>query len=250
MELKEEFELLAESDSVRRSNIRTKSSFTLALLGWLIIGSALNAIIFSSLPLRLAAVDWQLNLIGSILSSCFNLLIGSILIILAQMFNSKEKVLQKWQTLVSRLAAWFTIALLFLIPVQFFLGSQALKQQKKPTFEAINKLIGIANKVSTINSEPELRAYFASLPNPPTLSPKFEAPFPVIKQRIIDNVKSRINFASNNADRENSRATQTFLLEAIRNTSQAILMAVAFSILANLSSRTTNLFTRFIYSLL
>lgn len=166
------------------------------------------------------------------------------------MFNSKEKVLQKWQTLVSRLAAWFTIALLFLIPVQFFLGSQALKQQKKPTFEAINKLIGIANKVSTINSEPELRAYFASLPNPPILSPKFEAPFPVIKQRIIDNVKSRINFASNNADRENSRATQTFLLEAIRNTSQAILMAVAFSILANLSSRTTNLFTRFIYSLL
>ena len=36
MELTEELESMAESDSTRRRRIRSKSSFTLALLGWLL----------------------------------------------------------------------------------------------------------------------------------------------------------------------------------------------------------------------
>jgi hypothetical protein len=119
MDLKEEFELLAESDFVKRRNIRSKSSFALALLGWLLIGSALNSVVFASLPLKLAAVDWQLNLIGSLLSTSFNFLIGATLIIIAQLFNTKESVLKKWQTLMSRAASWFTILLLLIIPLQF-----------------------------------------------------------------------------------------------------------------------------------
>jgi hypothetical protein len=250
MELKEEFELLAESDSARRSNIRSKSSFTLALLGWLIIGSALNGIVFASLPLKLSATEWQLSLFGSILSSSFNLLIGSTLIIVAQMFNTKEKILKKWQGLVSRFSAWFVILLLLIIPLQFFIGPRAIKQQAIPVAEAINKLNGIVKTVNAVNSEPELRAFLSSLPNQQALPAKFDVPFPVIKQRVLDNVKAQINLANNNAQRKYSQDIQIFLKEAVRNTSEAILMAAAFSTLANLSSSTNNVFTRFIYSLL
>ena len=165
MELTEELELMAESDSVRRRRIRSKSSFTLALLGWLIVGSALNSIVFASFPLRIATVEWQLNLIGSILSSSFNILIGSTLIIVAQLFNTKEKTLQKWQLIVSRFAAWLAVLLIVLIPLQFFLGSRALKQQAIPAAEAVTKLKGIVKGISNVNSETELRAYVASLPN-------------------------------------------------------------------------------------
>jgi hypothetical protein len=41
-----------------------------------------------------------------------------------------------------------------------------------------------------------------------------------------------------------------FLKEAIRNTSQAILMAAAFSALANLSGKSGNAVTKFFYELL
>jgi hypothetical protein len=249
MELTEELELMAESDSTRRRRIRSKFSFTLALLGWLILGSALNSVIFASLPLKFGNIEWQLNLIGSILSSSFNILIGSMLIIIAQLFNSKERTLQKWQLMVSRLAAWLAVLLLVIIPLQFFLGTRALKQQAIPAAVAVNKLKDIVKGISNVNSESELRAYVASLPNPPALPDKFDAAFPVIKERAIQNINAQINATANNAELQKSQALQVFLKEAVRNTAQAILMATAFSILANLSGRATNIVTRFIYSL-
>jgi hypothetical protein len=250
MELTEELESMAESDFTRRRRIRSKYSFTLALLGWLIVGSALNSIIFASFPLRIAAVEWQLNLIGSILSSSLNILIGSTLIIVAQLLNTKEKKLQNWQLIVSRFAAWLAVLLIIIIPLQFFLGSRALKQQAIPATEAVNKLKDIAKGISNVNSEPELRSYMASLPNPPALPSKFDAAFPVVKERAIQNINAQINATVNNVDLQKSQALQVFLKEAVRNTAQAILMATAFSILANLSGRATNIVTRFIYSLI
>ncbi|MFN7896603.1 MAG: hypothetical protein ACK535_10220 [Cyanobacteriota bacterium] len=249
MELTEELELMAESESARRRRVRSKSSFTLALLGWLIVGSALNSIIFASFPLRIATAVWQLNLIGSILSSSFNILIGSTLIIVAQLFNSRERTLQKWQLLVSRFAAWLAVLMLVIIPLQFILGLRALNQQTIPAAQAIAKLKDIAKGINNVNSEPELRAYVASLPNPPALPSKFDAAFPVIKERAIQNINAQINATANNAELQKSQALQVFLKEAVRNTAQAILMATAFSVLANLSGRASNIVTRFIYSL-
>jgi hypothetical protein len=62
---------LNESISSRRSLLRTESSFTLALLGWLIVGSTFNGMIFNSLPIKLAMPEWQLNLISLLLSATF-----------------------------------------------------------------------------------------------------------------------------------------------------------------------------------
>jgi hypothetical protein len=71
----------------------------------------------------------------------------------------------------------------------------------------------------------------------------------VIKERAIQNINAQINATANNAELQKSQALQVFLKEAVRNTAQAILMATAFSILANLSGRASNIVTLFIYSL-
>ena len=99
-------------------------------------------------------------------------------------------------------------------------------------------------------TEAELRAYVASLPNAPSLPAKFDAAFPVIKQRAIENLQAQINAGSENIALQKSESLQVFLKEAIRNTAQAILMATAFSALAALggpkaTNAITKLFTRF-----
>lgn len=248
MELIEEFERMAKSDTVRRRNIRTKLSYTLGILGWLIIGYALNNIIFTSLPLGLASLEWQLNFFSSFISSSFNILTGSTLIIVAQLFNTKQRSLLKWQAFVSNLAAWLAIVLLLIIPLQIFLGLRALNEQKLPTVNAINNLRGTISRINTISTEPELRAYLASIPNPPTLAYKPDAAFPASKQQAIDYIKADINVKTNAADSKNSQAVQTFMKEAVKNASQAILMATAFSVLANLSNSANNFVTRFLCS--
>ena len=72
----------------------------------------------------------------------------------------------------------------------------------------------------------------------------------MIKERAIENIKAQINAAQNSIEIQKSQALQVFLKEAIRNTAQAILMAAAFSALANLSIGTNNAVTRFFCSLL
>jgi hypothetical protein len=241
----QEIEFFLESDSDRRKRLWSKTSFAIAVLGWIIIGSTLNSVVFSSFPVKLLQPEWQLALIGTLLSSSVILLVGAVLVAIALLFNASDTVLQRWQLTVCRLASWFSVLLILVIPLQFFLGSRALNNQTTGTFEAINSLKGIVKGVNAVNSEPELRAYVASLPNPPALPPKFDAPFAVIKQRAIDNIQAQINGAGNNIEIQKSLAIQLFLKEAIRNTAQAILMAAAFSVFANLSSKARNSVTRF-----
>jgi hypothetical protein len=246
----QEIELFTESDSDRRKRLWVKTSFAIAIIGWIIVGSTLNSIIFGLFPVKLMQPEWQLALIGNLLSSSANLLVGGVLVAVALLFNARDAVLQRWQLTACRLASLFSVLLILIIPLQFFLGSRALNNQTVGTFEAINNLKGIIRGINAVNSEPELRAYVASLPNPPALPPKFDAPFAVIKQRAIDNMQAQINGANNNIELQKSQAFQLFLKEAIRNTAQAILMAAAFSVFANLSSKAKNSVTRFFDALL
>jgi hypothetical protein len=240
----EELHLLHESDSERRSRIKAKTAVTIAMIGWLLIAFNLNAIIFGSFPLKLATPEWQLNLIAGLISSSPSLLIGATLVALSLMFDPAAQILKDWNLTVARAAAWFAIVLMLIIPLQFYLGLRALKNRTETSSEAISKLKSIVKGISAANSEADLRLYVASLPNAPALPAKFDADFPVIKQRAIGNIQAQINAGSESIKLRKSEALQIFLKEAIRNTAQAILMAAAFSALAALNSRATNSITR------
>jgi hypothetical protein len=198
--------------------------------------------------LKLATPEWQLGLISALLSSSVFLLVGSTLITLALALNPNEKTLQDWNVAVCRSAAWLALLLVLIAPLQFFIGSRALNNQSKTTIQGIKKLKSIAKRIGTLNTEDELRTFVASLPNAPILPAKFDAPFPVVKKRSIENIQAQINASTEGINAQKSQGTQLFLKEAIRNTAQAILMAAAFSALAGLGSRSTNIVTRFFES--
>jgi hypothetical protein len=246
----EEMHSFHESDSEGHRRLKTKIAETIAVIGWLLIAFNLNAIIFSSFPLKLATPEWQLNLIAALISASPFLLLGATLIAVSLVFNPSALILKDWNLTVARAASWFAILLVLIIPLQFYLGSRVLKKQTNSRTEAINKLKTIVRGISAANSEVDLRLYVASLPNAPALPAKFDAAFPVIKQRAIENIQAQINAGSENIKFQKSEALQIFLKEAVRNTAQAILMAAAFSALAALHSRTTNIITRFFTSLL
>ena len=245
----EELHLIHESDSERRRRLKAKTAVAIAMIGWLLIAFNLNAIIFGSFPLKLATPEWQLNLIAALITASPSLLIGATLVALALVFDHSVQILKDWNLTVARAASWFAVVLVLLIPLQFYIGSRVLKNRTNSSTEAINKLKSIVKGISAVNSEAELRAYVASLPNAPALPAKFDAAFPVIKQRSIENIQAQINAGSENTALQKSESLQVFLKDAIRNTSLAILMAAAFSALAALHSRATNAITRFFQSL-
>ena len=246
----EEMHSIFESGTEWRRQLKVKTAVTIAVIGWLLIGFSLNAIIFSSFPLKLATPEWQLNLIAGLISSSPSLLIGATLVALSLVFDPAAQILKDWNLTMARAASWFAIVLMLIIPLQFYLGSRALKNRTEISSEAISKLKSIVKGISAANSEADLRLYVASLPNAPALPAKFDAAFPVIKQRAIGNIQAQINTGSENIKLQKSEALQIFLKEAIRNSAQAILMAAAFSALAALNAKAANSITRIFTNLL
>jgi len=246
----EDINLDNELDTEGRSRTKTKIARAIALVGWLVIGFNLNSILFNSFPLKFTVPEWQLDFITRLLSISTSLLFGATLITLSQAFNTREKILKGWYRTMTRLASLFAVVLLLSIPLQFYIGSRALKNQTISTYEAINKLKSIVKGISAANSEADFRLFVGSLPNQPNLPAVFDAPFPIIKQRSIENMQSRINAATNNIEIQKSQALQVFLKEAIRNTAQSILMAAAFSVLAGLNPKSANVVTRIFDKLL
>jgi hypothetical protein len=214
------------------------------LVGWILIGGSLSGLLFVALPVRLIDPAWQLQLISALLASTVFLLIGSLLVCGAAWLNTKSRTLQQRSDLVRRVAGWFAVLLLVLIPYQFYAGYRANGVVQETENQGIQLIRKIIQGVTATNDEAELRGFLASLPTPPPIPAKFDAPFPVIKQRLLTNFNSQLNAANYQAGELRRQRIERFIAEATRNSVQAFLMAIAFTGIADTSGPLLGMFRR------
>jgi hypothetical protein len=217
----------------RQTSIWEDGSLYLALGGWTVILSAATTFMFAILPPKLGQPVWQLNTISALLAASANILIGSLLISLARLFNPKDSQLKKNATFIRKLAGFIAVLMLVLIPFSLFAGSRAIKANETASKIALKEWTKQLRAVQSLASEADIRSWAASLPEPPLLPAVFEAPFPVIKNRLIENVTGKINSVQNQIE-ENFRGQWLgFLPDFARNSIQALLMAMGFSALSS-----------------
>jgi len=207
-------------------------SLYLALGGWTVILAAVTPLLFAIFPLNLGQPVWQLNTISSLLGAATNILIGSLLISLARIFNPEDSQLKKNTAFIRKLAGLLAVLMLILIPFSLFAGYRAIKANEAASRISLKEWKKQLRAVQSLASEADMRSWAASLPEPPLLPAVFEAPFPVIKNRMIDNLTGKVNSVQNQIE-ENFRGQWfRFLTEFTRNSIQALLMALAFSALS------------------
>jgi hypothetical protein len=90
----------------------------------------------------------------------------------------------------------------------------------------------------------ELRSFLASLPTPPPVPARLNAPFPEIRQRLLTNFDSQLNAANYQAGELRRQRMERFIADASRNTVQALLMAIAFTGIAEKQGPLFGLFMR------
>lgn len=209
----------------------------------MLIGSAMNSIFFSSLPLKLITPEWQLQLISAILTNSSFLLVGSLLICGAVLLNSESSILNERSNLLRRLAGWFSILLLLIVPIQLYSGIKALNALQATENQGLEQLRKVIQGLKATASELEMRGYLAGLPNPPQLPTSFDAPFPVVKKRALANLNARLNTGINQVDEQQKQRWESFIGDVARNSVQALLMAVAFNGIAQSRYRNPTLLT-------
>ena len=134
--------------------------------------------------------------------------------------------------------------LLLIIPFQFYAGNRASGVVQAAENQSIQLIKKIIQGVRASKDQAELRQFLASLPSPPPVPARFEAPFPVIKQRLLTNFDSRLNAVNYQAGVLRAQRLEKFIADATRNSVQALLMAIAFSGIAGESGPLYGLFQR------
>ena len=194
--------------------------------------SAASSFIFTIFPQKLGQPVWQLNAISTLLGSSTNILIGSLLISMARLFNPNRFSAQKNAAFIHKLAGLLAVVMLILIPFNLFAGSRAIKAKEAASKISLKEWKKQPRAVQSLASEADIRSWAASLPEPPLLPAVFEAPFPVIKNRMIDNLTGKVNSLQNQIEENFRGQWLRFLTEFTRNSIQALLMALAFSALS------------------
>lgn len=232
----------SRGEASNRSPITASRWF--ALVGWVLIGSSLSSLLFAALPVRLVDPQWQLSLISAILTSSTTLLIGTLLVCGAQLLNQRSLQLQKRSQFLRIASGWFAVLLLLVIPFQFYAGHRVSGIVQASENQGVQLVKKIIRGVTASNNEAELRTFLASLPSPPPVPARFEAPFPVIKQRLLSNFDARLKALNYQAGVLRSQRLEKFIADATRNTVQALLMAIAFTGIAHESGPLYGLFRR------
>jgi len=138
----------------------------LALGGWTAILSAVTSFMFAILPPKLGQPVWQLNVISTLLGASANILIGSLLISLARLFNPKDLPLKKYADFIRKLAGFIAVLMLVLIPFSLFAGSRAIKDNEAASKIALKEWKKQLRAVQSLASEADIRSWAASLPPP------------------------------------------------------------------------------------
>lgn len=227
---------LDESKNNSRS-VPKRVAQCLQVSAFLIAISSLNTFLFSLFPFNASRSTWLLAMSTSALSAATPLLISFLLIACAAGFDPNNRPITSRLKFICRASWWISLLIIILIPIQIVSGIRALQAQTQLILGEVVELKNIIKGIKATGNEAELRTFMASLPNPPKLPAKFDAPFPVIKANAIINLEATVNRALNDAETQRRNNSQNLIREYVRNAIQSLLLAAAFSMVAGLFSQ-------------
>lgn len=199
-----------------------------SVVAWVLIGVSLSSVLFGSLPFELLQPEFQLRLTAAILSSSAFMLLGALLARAAKSLDKYNQKLEARADLIRKAARIFAVVLALLLPLQLVAGASVLSKLSSADSETLKQRRQVIYGLSRTEDEKSFRDYLLSLPDRPTLPATFDAPFPVIKKRALDNLKLGYKMAEAEVKEARSKRIEKFVAQFARNSVQALLMAYGF----------------------
>jgi len=213
----------------KKSMVKQTAARVASYCAIILLASTTVSFSFSILPIKLVDSNWHLRVIAGALTSSPIILIAGLFLLIASVVDRQNRSHNQYMADYIRFTSVWSIFLLLLIPIQIFVGHKALNKQVEPIINIVADLKRYSTGIRATSNEAELRQYLSSIPNGPTLPERLSLPYETVKQRALTNLQAKINSANADIESRKSSSTQTFALEALRNSIQAILMFLAFN---------------------
>lgn len=187
-------------------------------------------------PVQLLQPRWIDQRSGSLLSSGAFALLAALLIAAAPMVDSGSQPLSRRANLVRRLATWAAIGYLLLIPLQSYAGVRLLREREQQQSALLTTAERGVTAIQNARTEAELRQAYEQIPgNKPPLGPRFTQPLEVVRDRLVDLLRPRIDRLESEFQKQRESRWQRFFGLLARNTLGQFSMFLGFAALGRRS---------------
>ncbi|MCS5698568.1 hypothetical protein NZK32_05870 [Cyanobium sp. FGCU-52] len=225
-----------EDSSIALSRLKSMESSTAQAVfigGIVLIATFANTLVFSSFPLQLLRPDWQLRMAGTFLSFGATALIGVLMVAISERgLSYRASSMATQARLIRKLAVWAAIGYIILIPAQVTAGFRFLGERAEAEKQPIVLWRQLRGRIQATETEAQLRELLGRLPELPPLPEKFDLPLAKVKEELISYTDSKFAARDTQLEKARSERLQNFLIEAIRNSIQSLLLAAGFSAVA------------------
>lgn len=193
------------------------------------IGASLVLIGFGASPLQLSNPTWQLQLFSLLLTNSNPLLIGSILVCLGAFLGQDRPSLLSQARVLRVCASWLSLLFFIGVPWQFFAAIGSAQSRYAEGMTALRSIKSTILKIQATKSEQEFRFLIGSLPDAPRLPSQLNDAFPIVRQRLAEELTYRVKRAESQLLSEKNAALQGGWALTARNGASLILFGLGFS---------------------
>ena len=193
-------------------------------IGWALIGSGLNTILFSLLIYK-DQVDLVLALASSILTAATPFLLGCVLICCSLVMNPSDSRHRNHANLVRACCRWYAFVLIAFVPIQFIVGAQAVSKVSSENLRSLEQRKWVIQNLKAAENEKQFRNFISNLPDRPQIPEKFEDSYVAIRTRVVKSLMRQYRLIEISIQRNNELREKRFFVEIFKNSVQSFLIA-------------------------
>lgn len=218
----------------------------LSWAGRSLLGLFLILLIARAWPIQLLQPSWLQKVSQQLITSGTTAVIGTVLIVLAPLFDNSEDRLLSQATLIRRLSIWVAFGFALLIPLQGYTGMKLLGAEKTKQLQELNKAEKAVQAIQASSTRQELQNALARLPGnrTPRLPAELSVPFEQARDRIADALQPRIKRAETQLEEARSKRLQKWLEFWARNALGSLMYFLAFAAIGQQAPRRPTLISQ------
>lgn len=198
--------------------------------GWVQIALTMVLLLFQLTPPKLFDPQWQLACIAALLANAPSTLLGAVLVCYAARRDDLPSRCLRQAKLLRTCAAWFSLVLLLLVPLQFTAALGIVKTNYLNGMASMRQLGKVVENLSAINNEQQLREQLVKFPDLPELPPKFDKPYQEVRDTIVQTLSERRVATISELAKIRDQTYQVVIKESFRNA--ATLSLFSFGLIA------------------
>ena len=189
--------------------------------GWVFIGLTLVLLLFQLTPPKPFNPEWQLAAIAALLANGSIGFLGAVLVCYSARRDDLPSRSLRQAKLLRTCAAWLSLVLLLLMPVQFMAALGIVRSNYLNDIASMRQLGKVVDNIREVQNEQQFRELLSKFPDLPELPAKFDKPYKEIRDTIVQTLSSRRAATITQAAKTRDQTYQVVIKESFRKIGRA-----------------------------